>query len=184
MAIVCFIIEERICQLAAEQCKHFIRAAESGEVDGAVVLEDGYLNAKTGDAERLFHLCRTASGKAIMAGVDIKVVMLASDNVKGGVFSFGISLRQRESCEALILCNPMEPDFVVLLPIYYVPERTAWEKKKGKGGSVNMPPFREPWALHPAAGFPSEYVSFITPVRLLGKALECMRASMKDKDTP
>lgn len=179
---VFFLMEERACRLATEQCKYFIRAGEFGVCDGAIVIRGGPLDAGRGDAETIF----SDNGAAfVMAGVDIKTIMMRCDNIRGAILSYSVTRNQLESCTALILCNPAEPDFVIFLPFYYVPGLTTWEETREanekKETIVSMPPFRPEWSLHPAPPFPSEYVPYITPVRLLGEALKDMRLFIQGK---
>ncbi|KAI4238425.1 MAG: hypothetical protein LQ349_001105 [Xanthoria aureola] len=154
---VFFLMEERACRLATEQCKYFIRAGEFGVCDGAIVIRGGPLDAGRGDAETIF----SDNGAAfVMAGVDIKTIMMRCDNIRGAILSYSVTRNQLESCTALILCNPAEPDFVIFLPFYYVPGLTTWEETREanekKETIVSMPPFRPEWSLHPAPPFPSE----------------------------
>lgn len=140
---VFFLMEERACRLATEQCKYFIRAGEFGVCDGAIVIKGGPLDAGRGDAETIFSRDGAAS---VMAGVDVKTIMMRCDNIRGAILSYTVTRNQLESCMALVLCNPAEPDFVIFLPFYYVPGLTNWEQTREanekKETIVSIPPFR------------------------------------------
>ncbi|KAL9035862.1 MAG: hypothetical protein Q9180_004622 [Flavoplaca navasiana] len=178
---VAYALEEKIGRLATEQCDFAVRG-EFAPCDGALVIPDGIVLPRGGDAEDLFTLTEKCKGKAVLAGYDAKYFMARNDNGQGSQTLYSTTKDQREHCKVLILATPKEPDFLVVLPYNYVPRNPKDHENESTG--IYMPPFRPEWALHPAPAFPAEYGPFIVHITYLGQALKNMKDFLSCKLDP
>lgn len=167
---VAYLCEARIRQLAVEQVDFFVESYEGGLNDGALYVGSGTFQNKGGAAHTLFVQLSKHHGEKVLAPLDVKRCTPKCDSKRGVQFYIKISPGQRQSCQALILVSPKEPDFVGLIPFHYLPSKGTVED------GVSFAPIRPLWTLHPLPAFPPEYTSFIFPVQQLGNRLENMRA--------
>ncbi|KAL8982261.1 MAG: hypothetical protein Q9205_003171 [Flavoplaca limonia] len=124
----------------------------------------------------------------ILVVVDMKHLEPICDSKRGCDWKFSISPKQRENCYAFIIASAKEPDYVVLLPAFYLPaakprKNAKGSKDKEENESISITPFRPMWMLHQVPAFPGEYTLFIQPVTQLGKALDDMMAVIKGRST-
>lgn len=175
--IVAFLSEARIRQLAGEQVDFFVEGPEGSTNDAAIFVGSETLPTASGPATTWFVGLPPHRRKKTLAALDIKSFAAKCDNKRGTFFSIHIQPGQRRSCQALIVVSPKEPDFVVLIPMHYLPATTQSDIID----SLGMRPL---WTLHPLPAFPPEYTAFVTPVAQLGLRLENMRAYYnKSSDT-
>ena len=203
---VAFSLEARVCRQAFEQSRRFVKSFEMARYDGALIRDNQIFDKAEGPARTLFRLLHDypeGDGKdyrenhsddhgedhpelRILVVVDIKHLEPVCDSKQGCIWRFSISLKQRENCYAFIIASAKEPDYVVLLPAFYLP--AAKLRKNSKDGEakevhedINITSFRPMWMLHQVPTFPGEYTLFIQPVTQLGKALDDMMAVIESR---
>ena len=147
----------------------FIEGPEGSENDAAIFVGPETLQTREGAANTLFVELSAYERKSVLAALDIKYLAAKCDSKMGTFFSIHLQPGQRRTCQAIIVVSPKEPDFVLLIPVHYLPETN-------KKDTLDLPAVRPLWTLHPIPAFPSEYTAFVTPVAQLGRRLENMRA--------
>ncbi|KAL8837173.1 MAG: hypothetical protein Q9170_002634 [Blastenia crenularia] len=75
------------------------------------------------------------------------------DDRQGSFLCYQVKPGQRRSCAALIIASAKDPDFIVLLPCYYLPSAIS----SNGAEAIYMPPIRPEWTLHPVPAFAREY---------------------------
>lgn len=170
-SIVAFLCEARIRQDVAEQVEFFVEAFESGLNDCAIYAGSGTLQNRGGAADTLFVQLASHGGKEVLVSLDVKQCSAKCDSGNGIQFSFKISPGQRLSCQAVIILSPKEPDFVILVPLHYLPKKDSPMRFE-----VVLSSYRALWTLHPPPAFPPEYAPFIFPFARVENALKNMRA--------
>lgn len=170
-SLVAFLAEARIRQLAAEKVDFFVEGLEAGVNDCAIYAGPGTLQNRGGAAHTLFVQLPSHRGEKVFGPLDLKLCTARSDSKKGIQFAIHINPGQRLSCQAIIIVSPKEPDFAILVPLIYLPERNSEIRE-----TVVLSSFRPLWTLYPLPAFPPEYTPFIFPLAWVQSALEDMQA--------
>ena len=126
------------------------------------------LQTRQGAANTLFVELRARKHKKALAALDIKSLAAKCDSKMGTSFSIHLEAGQRRTCQAAIVVSPKEPDFVLLIPVHYLPETNLAD-------TLDLPAVGPLWTSHPIPAFHSEYTAFVTPAAQLGRRLENMR---------
>ena len=169
VGIVAFLGEARIRERAVGQVDFFVEGPEASKNDAAIVVGPETVQTQVSAAYTVFKALEAYRFKSVLAALDIKTATAKCDNQRGTCFTFSVQPGQRRACEALIVVSPKEPDFVLLIPMHYLPEVNKYD-------ITEIPAARPLWTLHPLPAFPAQYVVFATPVAQLGRRLEDMRA--------
>ncbi|KAM0796555.1 hypothetical protein BDR22DRAFT_825007 [Usnea florida] len=169
LIIVAFLSEARIRECAVKQVDFFVEAPEASDNDAAILVRPQTLQTRESAAETWFVELEAHREKIAVAALDIKSFTAKCDSKRGVFFSLKVQAGQRRACQALIVVSPKEPDFVLLIPLHYLPERN-------QDDAINITSIRPLWTLHPLPAFPAEYTAFVTPVAQLGLRLQNMRA--------
>lgn len=98
-----------------------VKSFEMAHYDGGLIQRGHDLDKDGGPASTLFSLLREHPARSIVVLVDIKHVEAICDSKWGCTFQFSISHKQRENCHTLIIASAKEPNYVVLLPTFYLP---------------------------------------------------------------
>ena len=167
--IIAFLSEARIRECAVKQVDFFIEGPEGSENDAAIFVGPETLRTREGAANTLFGELSAYERKSVLAALDIKSLTARCDSKIGTCFTIHLQPGQRRTCRAVIVVSPKEPDFVLLIPVHYLPETN-------KADTLEVTAVRPLWTLHPISAFPPEYTAFVTPVAQLGCRLENMRA--------
>lgn len=147
----------------------FVEGPEGSQNDAAIFVGPETLQTRMGAANTWFMELEAYRRKIALAALDIKSFAAKCDSKRGVYFTIHFQAGQRRSCQALIVVASKEPDFVLLIPVHYLPERN-------KADMVDLTAGRPLWTLHPLPAFPLEYGAFVTPLAQLGRRLKTMRA--------
>ena len=169
LKVVAFLSEARIRECAVQQVDFFIEGPEGSENDGAIVVGPETLQTREGAANTWFVELEAHGRKIALAALDIKSFTAKCDSKRGTCFTIHFQPGQMRTCQAVIVVSPKEPDFVLLIPVHYLPVKNI-------GDMVDLLGVRPLWTLHPLPAFPPEYTAFVTPVAQLGLRLKNMRA--------
>ena len=163
---------------------NFLRAFEYGLVDCGLFLGDELPEGTHTDV--MFRLQDLYGDEdLIFVGIDVKTSVYPVA-LTGGGLDYRIRMSNNEqyhAAEAIIVNGLWEPDFVALVPMWYIRLRVAKIRslnRVGWGGfDESMVYFldshRHMWTLHQMPGIAPELRPFIHPIKQLGRALEIMR---------
>lgn len=148
--------------------RYIIWSPESGNNDFGILIGDEYPEGLDGDGiSKLVKLIDSGENSKIVVPMDVKCIMPMTIRETA---TWGVKLtpEQRRTCQAVIITTPKEPQFVVLLPVYYLRQREVGGKKST---ICWFPGPRPMWTLHPLPAFPPELTPFILPFPGLPQAL-------------
>ncbi|KAL9035157.1 MAG: hypothetical protein Q9180_005010 [Flavoplaca navasiana] len=162
---------------------NFLRAFEFGVVDCGLFLGDRPPTGTRTDV--LFQLQDLCGNERLIAGIDVKAIINLTVDWAGGIgYHLGLSNKdQYDAAEALIVTAPSEPNFVALIPTWYVRVRVDKVRRLQRVG-IPTPPeekvgfldgHRHMWMLHRMPAFAPELRPFMHPIVQLSRALQIMR---------
>ena len=152
----------------SDRYKHIVRSPEGGNNDfGIVVSPEFFDDFRGNDLDRFMSLVNSEKEVTVIP-LDVKSLMPTT--------TFGTAIpvvhltpQQVDTCQALIIIIPADPNFVALLPVYYFHQR---EKTSHKAGTeYYFSGVRVSWTLHPLPTFPPELTPFVLPFSGLGQAV-------------
>ncbi|KAL8809433.1 MAG: hypothetical protein Q9200_003424 [Gallowayella weberi] len=188
--ILAFLLEERVCRLASEQCPSFIRALDNSSNDGAVAIDSKFIQRGEGPADSIFTFLRNYPENVILALVDVKKMSYGCDNKGSACHSFVTTRTQRENTHALILASPFDPDYVAIVPMHYIPPTRPKDcepqacSDDEREETTSLPTIWPMWSLQEVPAFGPEYTAFVRPITQLGRAFENMHAHLIDHTIP
>ena len=146
-------------------------ARENAPLDGGLYGGPDHVNEGSTSFFRLLE-----SDEKNLLPIEIKYIAPHNDSHEGAFFSFRASKIQSRTAQALLIASVKDPDFVVLLPCWYIPKIRNGKPDTGDRQPIDAQNIRPLWTLYPLPAFPAEYTPFLLPVTRLGKALYNMRA--------
>ena len=165
---VAYCLQAQVCQVATETNPHFVTSFEGGRNDGGVLL--GSIAIGDDITERYVTTVDTDNGEQDVVTVEVKSLSPRADTNKSVTWGYRFTQSQLDSCQAVILISPKDPDYVALVPIHCI----RHNERSTRTVFVSQP-FRPLWTLHPLPAFPPELAPFIRPLAQLGEALAHMR---------
>lgn len=119
--MVASLYEARIRQSAADQTDFFVGAFECGVNDCAIDVRPGTSHNGEGAANILFEQLRNHREEKVLAPLEVKCCTARQGSRKNVQFHVQMSPAQWPTCQAVFIGSPKEPDFVILVPVHYLP---------------------------------------------------------------
>ena len=158
----------------ARQKRYVIRSPEGGNNDfGVLVGRDYPEGLKGNDISKYSQLLGSIEVSDLIIPLDGKCFMpLALYGT--ATWTLCLTPQQMKTCQALIVTTPKEPDFAILLPMYYLRQKKQTVHRDGSA-NFHTRGYRPLWTLHPLPAFPPELTPFVFPFSELEQALADMR---------
>ena len=160
------------------QCEgesYVVRSPEDGNNDlGFLIGEEGPQGLNGDSTIRFMQLIDPNVESNHIVPLDVKTIMPTA--YRGGVsWRLTLTSQQVQTCQALIIMSPEEPDFAMLLPVRYLCETKEAHYFADGGAHYTFIGSRPLWTLHPIPAFPPELTPFVLPFSGLREAVGDMR---------
>ena len=162
ISITAYLGEARICQVAANDCKWFVRALEFSSADCGIFLGLEDKLGQGGDAKTILSLLRDEPRSKLFALMDAKLLSAFGDKYQGVEWRFHVKPNQKALCQALLLFSTKEPDFIALLPMSYISKEDA--------AAIYCLPIRSGPYLASPSGIPSGAYAVLAADHALGES--------------
>ena len=151
-----------------------IRSPEGGDNDlGLLISEEDPHDLDKNSTSRFMQLRNLPAGSKNIVPFDVKS-LIAMPYHGTAVWRVGLTPHQVKTCQALIITNPKEPNFVIVLPIQHLHGIEKTVRPDTSTDYIFTGP-RPLWTLHPLPAFPPQLTPFVLPLTSLPKAIDDMR---------